>query len=157
MNTLVAPSHWKDSIGRNRDLALVIALAGILVAILVPLPGAIMDGLLGINIAFSVLVLLTVVYLKKPLEFAAFPSMLLLATLYRLSLNIATTRLILSRAGEEGEFAAGEVVNFFGNFVSGSNLIVGFIILTWTCELLLIFNRTLQRLHFNTLIILNNR
>jgi flagellar biosynthesis protein FlhA len=128
MNTLVAPSHWKDSIGRNRDLALVVALAGILVAILVPLPGVVMDGLLGLNIAFSVLVILTVVYLKKPLEFAAFPSMLLLATLYRLSLNIATTRLILSRAGEEGEYAAGEVVHFFGNFVSGSNLIVGVII-----------------------------
>ena len=128
MNTLVPPPHWKDSIGRNRDLALVIALAAILIAILVPLPGVVMDGLLGANIAFSVLVILTVVYLRKPLEFAAFPSMLLLVTLYRLSLNIATTRLILSRAGEEGEFAAGEVVNFFGNFVSGSNLIVGFII-----------------------------
>ncbi|MEE2882642.1 MAG: flagellar biosynthesis protein FlhA [Planctomycetota bacterium] len=128
MNTLVPPPHWKDSIGRNRDLALVIALAAILIAILVPLPGVVMDGLLGANIAFSVLVILTVVYLRKPLEFAAFPSMLLLATLYRLSLNIATTRLILSRAGEEGEYAAGEVVNFFGNFVSGSNLIVGVII-----------------------------
>lgn len=128
MNTLVPPPHWKDSIGRNRDLALVIALAAILIAILVPLPGVVMDGLLGANIAFSVLVILTVVYLRKPLEFAAFPSMLLLVTLYRLSLNIATTRLILSRAGEEGEFAAGEVVNFFGNFVSGSNLIVGVII-----------------------------
>ncbi len=128
MNTLVPPPHWKDSIGRNRDLALVIALAAILIAILVPLPGVVMDGLLGANIAFSVLVILTVVYLRKPLEFAAFPSMLLLVTLYRLSLNIATTRLILSRAGEEGEYAAGEVVNFFGNFVSGSNLIVGFII-----------------------------
>ncbi|MGE4632123.1 MAG: flagellar biosynthesis protein FlhA [Planctomycetota bacterium] len=128
MNTLVPPPHWKDSIGRNRDLALVIALAAILIAILVPLPGVVMDGLLGANIAFSVLVILTVVYLRKPLEFAAFPSMLLLVTLYRLSLNIATTRLILSRAGEEGEYAAGEVVNFFGNFVSGSNLIVGVII-----------------------------
>ena len=128
METLVPSPHWKDSIGRNRDLALVLALAGILVAILVPLPGTVMDGLLGANIAFSLLVILTVVYLRKPLEFAAFPSMLLLITLYRLALNIATTRLILSRAGEEGEYAAGEVVNFFGKFVSGSNLVVGFII-----------------------------
>ena len=56
MNTLVPPPHWKDSIGRNRDLALVFALAAILIAILVPLPGVVMDGLLGANIAFSVLV-----------------------------------------------------------------------------------------------------
>lgn len=128
MNTLVPNPQWRDSIGRNRDLALVLALAGILVAILVPLPGTVMDGLLGANIAFSLLVILTVVYLRKPLEFAAFPSLLLLVTLYRLALNIATTRLILSRAGEEGELAAGEVVHFFGDFVSGSNLIVGLII-----------------------------
>ena len=128
MQTLTPASGWKDTIRRNRDLAVVMALAGILIAILVPLPGRLMDGLLGANIGLSVLVLLTVVYLRKPLEFAAFPSLLLLATLYRLALNIATTRLVLSRAGDEGVSAAGDVVHFFGEFVSGSNLIVGFII-----------------------------
>ena len=118
----------RSSIDRNRDLALILALGGILVAILVPLPGAVMDALLGVNIAVSVLILLTVVYLKGPLEFAAFPSMLLIATLYRLALNIATTRLVLSKAQDEGSMAAGKVVNFFGEFVSGSNAVVGFII-----------------------------
>ncbi len=121
-------AQWRGSIGRNRDLALILALGGILVAILVPLPGPVMDTLLGINIAISVLILLTVVYLRGPLEFAAFPSMLLIATLYRLALNIATTRLILSRAESDGPLAAGKVVNFFGEFVSGSNAVVGFII-----------------------------
>ncbi len=128
MHTLTPVSGWKDTIRRNRDLAVVLALAGILIAILVPLPGRLMDGLLGANIGLSVLILLTVVYLRKPLEFASFPSLLLLATLYRLALNIATTRLVLSRAGDEGVSAAGDVVHFFGEFVSGSNLIVGFII-----------------------------
>ncbi|MDE0960450.1 MAG: flagellar biosynthesis protein FlhA [Planctomycetota bacterium] len=128
MKTLRAPSDWKGTIARNRDLALVLALAGMLIAILVPLPGPLMDGLLGANLGFSVLVLLTVVYLRKPLEFASFPSLLLLATLYRLALNIATTRLVLSRAGEEGVGAAGDVVLFFGEFVSGANPVVGFII-----------------------------
>jgi flagellar biosynthesis protein FlhA len=128
IKTLRAPSDWKGSISKNRDLALVLALAGMLIAILVPLPGQLMDGLLGANIGLSVLILFTVVYLKKPLEFASFPSLLLLATLYRLALNIATTRLVLSRAGEEGTGAAGEVVLFFGEFVSGSSPVVGFII-----------------------------
>ncbi|OUU20928.1 MAG: hypothetical protein CBC13_09785 [Planctomycetia bacterium TMED53] len=125
---LANSDEWRGSIHRNRDLALILALGGILVAILVPLPGPVMDALLGVNIAVSVLILLTVVYLRGPLEFAAFPSMLLIATLYRLALNIATTRLILSNAGTEGPLAAGKVVNYFGDFVSGSNVVVGFII-----------------------------
>ena len=129
-STLANSDEWRGSIHRNRDLALILALGGILVAILVPLPGPGMDALLGGNIAVSVLILLTVVYLRGPLEFAAFPSMLLIATLYRLALNIATTRLILSNAGTEGPLAAGKVVNYFGDFVSGSNVVVGFIILS---------------------------
>ena len=128
LNRFPDSGELRSSIDRNRDLALILALGGILVAILVPLPGAVMDALLGVNIAVSVLILLTVVYLKGPLEFAAFPSMLLIATLYRLALNIATTRLVLSKAQEEGSMAAGKVVNFFGEFVSGSNAVVGFII-----------------------------
>lgn len=128
LNRFPDSGELRSSIDRNRDLALILALGGILVAILVPLPGAVMDALLGVNIAVSVLILLTVVYLRGPLEFAAFPSMLLIATLYRLALNIATTRLVLSKAQEEGSMAAGKVVNFFGEFVSGSNPVVGFII-----------------------------
>ncbi|MGB1397445.1 MAG: FHIPEP family type III secretion protein, partial [Planctomycetota bacterium] len=128
LNRFPDSGDLRSSIDRNRDLALILALGGILVAILVPLPGAVMDTLLGVNIAVSVLILLTVVYLRGPLEFAAFPSMLLIATLYRLALNIATTRLVLSKAQDEGSMAAGKVVNFFGEFVSGSNAVVGFII-----------------------------
>ena len=114
LNRFPDSGELRSSIDRNRDLALILALCGILVAILVPLPGVVMDALLGVNIAVSVLILLTVVYLRGPLEFAAFPSMLLIATLYRLALNIATTRLVLSRAQEDGSMAAGKVVQFFG-------------------------------------------
>ena len=128
LNRFPDSGELRSSIDSNRDLALILALCGILVAILVPLPGVVMDALLGVNIAVSVLILLTVVYLRGPLEFAAFPSMLLIATLYRLALNIATTRLVLSRAQEDGSMAAGKVVQFFGEFVSGSNAVVGFII-----------------------------
>ena len=83
-------------LGENRDLLLVLAIIGILIAILVPLPAPVMDAFLTLNIVFSLLILLTTIYVKSPLDFSVFPSLLLVATLYRLALNIATTRLILS-------------------------------------------------------------
>ncbi|MFQ5654735.1 MAG: flagellar biosynthesis protein FlhA [Planctomycetota bacterium] len=113
---------------RNRDLALVVAVLGILIAILVPLPTAVMDVFLAINITFSLLILLTTIYVREPLDFSVFPSLLLVVTLYRLALNIATTRLILGGAGQDKTYAAGKVIFVFGNFVTGNNAIVGFII-----------------------------
>jgi flagellar biosynthesis protein FlhA len=96
--------------------------------IMVPLPAALMDVLLAANITIAVLVLLTTIYVKQPLEFSVFPSLLLATTLARLVLNVATTRLILTRAGSDGLFAAGHVVSSFAAFVAGERIVVGIII-----------------------------
>lgn len=119
---------WVAPLGRNRDLFLVVALIGILVTILAPLPTPVLDVALSINITFSVLILLTTVYVRQALDFSVFPSLLLVMTLARLALNIASTRLILGNAGDGEKKAAGEVIYLFGNFVTGSNPVVGFII-----------------------------
>ena len=96
--------------------------------ILVPLPAAVIDLLLVGSITLSVIVLLTTIHIRKPLEFNIFPSLLLGVTLGRLVLNIATTRLILTQADHQGQRAAGGVIEAFGDFVAGGNLIVGIII-----------------------------
>jgi flagellar biosynthesis protein FlhA len=87
-----------------------------------------MDVLLAANITVAVLVLLTTIYVRQPLEFSVFPSLLLATTLARLVLNVATTRLILTRAGSDGLFAAGHVVSSFAAFVAGERIVVGIII-----------------------------
>jgi flagellar biosynthesis protein FlhA len=94
------------------EIALGVGVLGILAIMLVPLPPVLLDMLLAVSLIFSILVLMTALMIKKPLEFTAFPSVLLLATLMRLALNIATTRLILSN-GQTGEHAAGEVIAAF--------------------------------------------
>ncbi|MEM7234404.1 MAG: FHIPEP family type III secretion protein, partial [Planctomycetota bacterium] len=123
-----AIQRYVQPIGANRDLFLVSAVIGILLAIVLPLPTALMDALLALNITFSLLILLTAIYMKSPLDFSVFPSVLLVMTLYRLALNIATTRLILGNAGEEEAFAAGQVIHVFGNTVAAGNAVVGFVI-----------------------------
>jgi flagellar biosynthesis protein FlhA len=115
-------------LSRWQDLILPISLITSLLVILVPLPPEVLDVLLAGNIALSVIVLLTTIYVKTPLEFNVFPSMLLATTLARLVLNVASTRLILSHAGDEGLEAAGGVIAGFGNFVAGDQLVVGIII-----------------------------
>src|SRR5712671_2168044 len=107
---------------RYRDLVLPVGIIACLVVILVPLPTALMDLLLAMNITVAVIVLLTTIYVKTPLEFSIFPSLLLATTLARLVLNVATTRRILTHAGAEGLFAAGHVVKAFGEFVAGNDL-----------------------------------
>jgi flagellar biosynthesis protein FlhA len=102
-------------------------IASVLV-IMVPLPAALMDVLLAANITIAVLVLLTTIYVRQPLEFSVFPSLLLATTLARLVLNVATTRLILTRAGSDGLYAAGHVVSSFADFVAGERVVVGIII-----------------------------
>lgn len=113
---------------RAQDLILPIAIITSVLVIMVPLPAALMDVLLAANITVAVLVLLTTIYVRQPLEFSVFPSMLLATTLARLVLNVATTRLILTHAGQDGLYAAGHVVSSFAAFVAGDKIVVGIII-----------------------------
>jgi flagellar biosynthesis protein FlhA len=115
-------------LGRSQDLILPIAIIASVLVIMVPLPAALLDVLLSANITVAVLVLLTTIYVRQPLEFSVFPSMLLATTLARLVLNVATTRLILTRAGRDGLDAAGHVVSSFADFVAGDRVVVGIII-----------------------------
>lgn len=101
-----------------------------LLVALVTLPPALMDLLLSISIALSIVILMTTFFIRKPLEFSIFPTLLLITTLFRLTMNVATTRLILTRAGEAGDLAAGEVIKTFSSFVTGESLVVGIVIFT---------------------------
>src|SRR5580700_5681715 len=94
---------------------------------LVPLPAFLLDLLLATSLTASVLVLLTSMYIERPVQFSVFPSLLLLLTLFRLSLNIASSRRILLH-GNEGSSAAGHVIESFGQFVVGGNYVVGFVL-----------------------------
>jgi flagellar biosynthesis protein FlhA len=107
-------------------VAPVAALAVVLLMI-VPLPPIVLDLLLSVDIALSVVLLLTVLYVRQPVDFSVFPSLLLLLTLIRLSLNVASTRLILMH-GAEGVDAAGHVIMSFGQFVVGGNFVVGVVV-----------------------------
>jgi flagellar biosynthesis protein FlhA len=113
---------------RWQDLVLPLSLIASVLVIIVPLPSAVLDVLLAANITLSVIVLLTTVYVRTPLEFNIFPSMLLATTLGRLVLNVASTRLILTHGGSDKMYAAGGVIKAFGEFVAGDQLVVGVII-----------------------------
>lgn len=133
MASAVASNPVLRIIHQNRGMAFPLAFICLLLVILVPLPTQILDFLLVINITISVIILVTTIYVKSPLEFSVFPSLLLAVTLFRLVLNVATTRLILTagdRAAtpEQAVYAAGDVVNSFSNFVTGGSLVVGVII-----------------------------
>ncbi len=106
---------------------LALAVLGVLGILVVPLPAALLDALLALNVALSVMMLLVSLGLTKAVEFSVFPSLLLITTLFRLSLNVATTRLILLEGGK-GEGAAGHVIEAFGRFAVGGSLIVGAVI-----------------------------
>jgi flagellar biosynthesis protein FlhA len=112
---------------RGTDLALPLGIVGILFVMILPMPPLLMDLFLTFNITASIIILLVAVYVKKPLDFSTFPILLLVTTLFRLSLNVASTRLILLH-GAEGPEAAGEVIKSFGNFVVGGNYAVGFVV-----------------------------
>ena len=113
---------------RLPDLLLPIGIILCLMVIFVPLPPGIMDLLLSANITVAVMLLLSTVYVKSPLELSVFPSLLLGTTLARLALNVATTRLILTQGATEGDSAAGGVIQSFSQFVTGDNLAVGIVI-----------------------------
>ncbi len=114
-------------VAKNSDLMVGLGLVGVLGIMIVPLPPVILDSLLAVNITLSLLVIMVAIYLTRILEFSAFPSLLLIATLFRLSLNVASTRLILLH-GHEGPTAAGQVIKSFGGFVVGGNYVIGIII-----------------------------
>src|SRR6266498_3677078 len=105
---------------KRGDLALAIGVVIILVVLILPLPPLLLDFALAVSIILSVLILMTSLFIHAPLEFSAFPTVLLIATMLRLALNLASTRLILAR-GHEGTAAAGHVIEAFGNFVVGGN------------------------------------
>ena len=112
---------------KNSDIFMAVSIVGILVFMIIPLPPMMLDVLLSFNITFAIIIVLVVTYILKPLELSSFPSIILLATLFRLSLNIASTRMILLH-GNEGTMAAGKVIKAFGSFVVGGNYVVGAII-----------------------------
>ena len=115
------------AIGRRGDIALALGVITILVVLILPLPTWLLDLGLAISITFSVLVLMTALFIETPLDFNTFPTVLLLATMVRLSLNVASTRLILAN-GHEGTDAAGRVIEAFGGFVMGGNFVIGIIV-----------------------------
>ncbi len=112
---------------RRGDIALAMGVMMIIVVLILPMPPLMLDLLLAVSIIFSVLVLMTALFIHTPLEFSAFPTVLLIATMLRLALNLASTRLILAK-GHEGTDAAGAVIEAFGNFVMRGNFVIGIIV-----------------------------
>jgi flagellar biosynthesis protein FlhA len=122
---------WARFVARHRGLLAPIGFISLLIVIIVPLPPVAMDVLIALNLSLAVITLLTTVYIKDVLEFSVFPSLLLGATLFRLVLNVASTRLILTadaNSPQEAIGVAGKVISAFGTFVAGESLVVGGII-----------------------------
>jgi flagellar biosynthesis protein FlhA len=112
---------------RRGEIALALAVVAILVVLILPMPTWLLDGSLALSITFSVLILMVSLFIQRPLEFSAFPTVLLIATILRLALNLASTRLVLSH-GHEGTAAAGKVIQAFGGFVMSGNFVIGVIV-----------------------------
>jgi flagellar biosynthesis protein FlhA len=112
---------------RSGDIALATGVMGIIVILILPMPPVLLDALLAVSIVFSVMILMTALFIQKPLEFSSFPTVLLIATMLRLGLNLATTRLILSE-GHTGTDAAGHVIEAFGNFITRGNFVIGVVV-----------------------------
>jgi len=116
-----------NRIAKHSDIAMTVAIVGIILAMIIPLPPILMDFMLSFNITFALLILLISLYILRPLDFSSFPSVLLVTTLSRMALNVSSTRLVLLH-GHESDSAAGEVIKSFGKFVVGGNYVVGFIV-----------------------------
>ena len=121
-NTNTRANNTSDFINQNSDILFALVMVGIIVMFIIPLPPALIDILLAANITFAMVVVLVSIYTTEPLQVSVFPSLLLFATLFRLGLNVSTTRLIL------GEAYAGEIILSFGDFVVGGNYVVGLVI-----------------------------
>ncbi|MCL2673131.1 MAG: FHIPEP family type III secretion protein, partial [Alphaproteobacteria bacterium] len=115
--------------GFRKDLALAMAVVGILVILIMPLPTYLIDLFLAMSLTFAVLVLMTSIFIERVLQFTSFPFVLLITTMFRLAMNLATTRVILSE-GHRGPGAAGHVIEAFGEFVMGGNFVIGIIVFT---------------------------
>ncbi|MEZ5691347.1 MAG: flagellar biosynthesis protein FlhA [Rickettsiales bacterium] len=123
-------TNWISEINaltRRRDIYFAVGIIAILIVLILPLPAMLLDFLLGISITLSVIILMTVLFVEKPLHLSSFPTILLIVTMLRLSLNIASTRLILAH-GHEGTDAAGHVIQAFGGYVMGGSVVIGIII-----------------------------
>ena len=112
---------------KRGDIALALGVIAILIVLLLPMPTWLLDFSLAVSITFSVIILMTVLFIRNPLELNTFPTILLIATMLRLALNLASTRLILAD-GHTGTAAAGRVIEAFGNFVVGGNYVIGIIV-----------------------------
>jgi len=119
--------RFLDLLINKTDIITALGFVGIIIVMIIPIPSFVLDILLSFNISFSLIIMLVSMYILRPLELSAFPSILLMATLFRLSLNISSTRLILLY-GNHGPLAAGHVIYSFGQFVVGGNYVVGFIV-----------------------------
>lgn len=115
-------SFFKQAFGSRSDLAIVIAVIGILFVLFFPIPAGLLDFLLILNLSFALLILMLTFFTDKPLSFSTFPSLLLLATLFRLALNVAATRLILSHGD------AGHVISTIGKYVVAGNYVIGLVV-----------------------------
>jgi len=124
--TVKEPSIFNMQMLRKAEVGVPMSVLGILMAMILPLPPMLLDLLISLNIAVSLLVLLVSMYILKPVEFSIFPSSLLLLTLFRLALNISSSRLILMN-GNLGTAAAGDVIESFGQFVVGGSFIIGLV------------------------------
>jgi flagellar biosynthesis protein FlhA len=124
--TMPTSQSFQDLMQRS-DIAFALGLIAVLVFLIMPVPHMLLDMALALSIAFSILILMTSLFIEKPLEFSSFPTILLISTMMRLALDVAATRLILSH-GHEGTQAAGKVIKAFGTFVMGGNFIIGIIV-----------------------------
>ena len=115
------------AIFKKGELGLAIGIMAILVVLILPLPTWLLDVSLAFSLSFSILILMTAVFIRKPLEFSSFPTILLITTMMRLALNLASTRLILGH-GNEGTAASGRVIQAFGNLVMQGNFVIGLIV-----------------------------
>jgi len=120
--TQTAPFAYLSKLAKYSDIVVALGLISIIIMMIIPLPPFLLDLLLSLNITFALVIIMVAVYNIEPLDFSVFPSLLLIATLFRLALNVSSTRLILL------DGYAGEVIMAFGNFVVGGNAVVGFII-----------------------------
>ncbi len=116
-----------DSLQRRSDVMVAMAVVVILAVMILPIPPFLLDIFLSLSLSLSIVILIRSIFVSKPLDFSVFPTVLLFATLYRLALNVASTRLILLK-GHEGVDAAGQVIKSFGKFVVGGNYAVGLIV-----------------------------
>ena len=127
MEQILAFLNRFEKYTKNMDLMVAFALIGILVVMMIPLPPILLDMTLTLSITFSLLILLVALYTNQVLDFSVFPSLLLISTLFRLALNVASTRLILTE-GHNGHAAAGQVINAFASIVVGNNYAIGLVV-----------------------------